>query len=86
MIKPWLPWIRKSKVLRLIREIVNHKLTIEPNAAVRTMISGIEPIVEISQRTSIAVEVAVFIGSSPARHYAEEGLLKPTEGAVSLRH
>ncbi len=74
-------------VLRLAREIVDHKLSIEPNAAARTMISDIEPIVEISQRAGIAVEVAAFIGSSPIRQYAEEWemdrLLKLTEDAVS---
>ncbi len=73
-------------VLRLTQEIVDHKLPIEPNAAARTMISDIEPIVEISQRAGIAVEVAAFIGSSPIRQYAEEWdmdrLLKLTEDAV----
>ena len=75
-------------VLRLTQEIVDHKLPIEPNAAARTVISDIEPIVEISQRTGIAVEVAAFIGSSPIRQYAEEWdmdrLLKLTEEAVSF--
>ena len=73
-------------VLRLTREIVDHKLPIEPNAAARTVISDIEPIVEISQKAGIAVEVAAFIGSSPIRQYAEEWemdrLLKLTEDAV----
>ncbi len=75
-------------VLRLTREIVDQKLPIAPNAAARTMISDIEPIVEISQRTGIAVEVAAFIGSSPIRQYAEEWdmdrLLQLTEEAVSF--
>ncbi len=75
-------------VLRLTREIVDQKLAIEPNAAARTVISDIEPIVEISQRTGIRVEVAAFIGSSPIRQYAEEWdmdrLLKLTDEAVSF--
>ncbi len=74
-------------VLRLTQEIVDQKLPIEPNAAARTVISDIEPIVEISQRTGTAVEVASFIGSSPIRQYAEDWdmdrLLRLTEEAVS---
>ena len=74
-------------VLRLAREIVEQKLGIAPNAAARTVISDIEPIVEISQRAGIPVEVASFIGSSPIRQYAEawdmERLLRLTHDAVS---
>ncbi|MEM7583623.1 MAG: LeuA family protein [Acidobacteriota bacterium] len=74
-------------VLRLTQEIVDQKLPIMPNAAARTVISDIEPIVEISQRTGIALEVAAFIGSSPIRQYAEEWdidrLVELTEKAVA---
>ncbi len=74
-------------VLRLTEEIVDQKLPIVPNAAARTVISDIEPIVEISQRTGIALEVAAFIGSSPIRQYAEEWnidqLVELTDKAVS---
>ncbi len=75
-------------VLRLAEEIVAQKLPIVPNAAARTVISDIEPIVEISQRTGIALEVAAFIGSSPIRQYAEEWdidqLVELTDKAVSF--
>ncbi len=75
-------------VLRLAREIVDQKLPIAPNAAARTVIADIAPIVEISERAGIAVEVAAFIGSSPIRQYAEdwdmERLLRLTDEAVSF--
>lgn len=58
-------------VERLAREIVEQRLPIAPNCAARTVIADIEPIVEISQRTGIAIEAACFIGSSPIRQYAE---------------
>jgi 2-isopropylmalate synthase len=58
-------------VERLAREIVEQRLPISPNCAARTMIADIQPIVEISQRTGIAIEVSAFIGSSPIRQYAE---------------
>jgi 2-isopropylmalate synthase len=73
-------------VLRLTREIAEQKLPVVPNAAARTVISDLEPIVEISQRTGIALEVAAFIGSSPIRQYAEawdmDRLVRLTEEAV----
>ncbi|MEM1183072.1 MAG: 2-isopropylmalate synthase [Acidobacteriota bacterium] len=73
-------------VLRLAKEIVDQKLGIYPNAAARTVVADIEPIVELSQQAGIAIEVAAFIGSSPIRQYAEgwdiERLLKLTDEAV----
>ncbi len=74
-------------VLRISQEIVDQRLPIVPNAAARTVISDIEPIVEISQRAGIALEVAAFIGSSPIRQYAEEWdidrLVRFTDEAVT---
>ncbi len=73
-------------VLRLAQEIGEQKLPIFPNAAARTVISDIEPIVEIAQRTGVAVEASVFIGSSPIRQIAEawdmDRLLRLTDQAV----
>jgi len=58
-------------VERLTREIVEQRLKIAPNCAARTVLADIRPIVEISQRTGLAIEVSCFIGSSPIRQYAE---------------
>ncbi len=58
-------------VERLAREIVEQRLKIAPNCAARTVIADVQPIVEISQRTGLAIEAACFIGSSPIRQYAE---------------
>ena len=75
-------------VLRLTQEIADQKLPIVPNAAARTVISDCEPIVEISQRTGVALEVAAFIGSSPIRQYAEawdmDRLVELTSSAVEF--
>lgn len=75
-------------VLRLTQEIAEQKLPIVPNAAARTVISDCEPIVEISQRTGVALEVAAFIGSSPIRQYAEawdmDRLVQLTSDAVNF--
>lgn len=58
-------------VLRLVSEIANEKLSIIPTCAGRTLESDIAPMVEVSQRAGIPVEVMTFIGSSPIRQYAE---------------
>src|SRR4029077_9616841 len=75
-------------VERLAREIVEHRLKVSPNCAARTVIADIQPIVEISQRTGIAIEASCFIGSSPIRQYAEgwtlDRMLKLTRDAVEF--
>ncbi len=74
--------------LRLAQEIAKQKLKIHPNCAARTVVSDIQPIVEISQKAGIEIEIAAFLGSSPIRQYAEEWgletLLKHVETAVKL--
>jgi 2-isopropylmalate synthase len=59
-------------VTRLAQEIVSSKLKIAANCAARTMQRDIAPVVEIVQRTGLAIEVCTFIGSSPIRQYAED--------------
>jgi 2-isopropylmalate synthase len=74
--------------LRLAQEIADQRLPIFPNCAARTLAADIRPVVEISQRAGIPIEVACFIGSSPVRQYAEgwdvDRLLRLTEEAVRL--
>jgi len=73
---------------RLARAIVDGGLKIRANCAARTVISDIQPIVEISQRTGVAIEVCAFIGSSPIRMFTEgwtiDYLLRHTEEAVGF--
>jgi 2-isopropylmalate synthase len=58
-------------VERLAREIAEQRLPIFPNCAARTVVADVQPIVEIAQRTGLAIEASCFIGSSPIRQYAE---------------
>ena len=75
-------------VTRLAREIVDARMKLRPNCAARTVAADIVPIIEISQKVGIPIEVACFIGSSPIRQYAEDWnlgrMLRMTEEAVSL--
>jgi 2-isopropylmalate synthase len=77
-----------ADVERLAREIADQRLPLAPNCAARTVIADIQPIVEISQRTGLAIEVACFIGSSPIRQYAEgwtlDRMLRLTSEAVEF--
>jgi 2-isopropylmalate synthase len=78
----------KADVLRLVQEIVACKLRVRPNCAARTTEADIRPIAEICEATGLPVEVAMFLGSSPIRQYAEDWtldfLLRTTEHAVSF--
>jgi len=77
-----------AAVERLAREIVDNRMKIRPNCAARTVEADIRPIIEISQRAGIAIEVSCFIGSSPIRQYAEDWdldrMLRLSENAVSM--
>ncbi|TMQ61532.1 MAG: 2-isopropylmalate synthase [Candidatus Eisenbacteria bacterium] len=75
-------------VTRLAQEIAQARLKIQANCAARTLEQDILPVVEISQKTGIPIEVCTFIGSSPIRQYAEDWtldtMLRHTEKAVAL--
>jgi 2-isopropylmalate synthase len=75
-----------AHVERLAREIRDQRLRIKPLCAARTLEVDIRPVVDISQRVGIPIEVAAFIGSSPIRQYAEgwtiEQMVDNTRSAV----
>lgn len=56
---------------RLVELIRDEELAIRPGCAARTHPNDIRPILEISQRTGVPIEIMTFLGSSPIRMYAE---------------
>ena len=72
----------------LVELIRDEKLDILPGAAARTLANDIRPIVDITQKTGVPVEVMTFLGSSPIRMYAEswdeDKLEQLTRNAVKL--
>ncbi len=56
---------------RLAREIVDARLRISPNVAVRTVIADLEPVVRLSDKLGIPIEACAFIGSSAIRRFTE---------------
>ncbi len=59
-------------VLTLCKEIADNRLAIVPGCAGRTVVDDIRPMVEVSQKVGLPVEVMTFIGSSPIRQLAED--------------
>ncbi len=55
----------------LVRVIRDEGLGIRPGCAARTHPNDIRPIIEISERTGVPVEIMTFLGSSPIRMLAE---------------
>ena len=56
----------------MCKEVVSCKMKIRIACAGRTVVSDITPMIEVSQRAGLPIEVYAFIGSSPIRQYAEE--------------
>ncbi len=59
-------------VLRMCKEVVDCKMKIRVACAGRTVVGDITPMIEVSQKAGLPIEVYAFIGSSPIRQYAEE--------------
>jgi 2-isopropylmalate synthase len=59
-------------VLRMCKEVIDCKMKIKIACAGRTVVSDITPMIEVSQKAGLPIEVYAFIGSSPIRQYAEE--------------
>jgi len=57
--------------LRICKEVVDCKMKIRVACAGRTVVSDITPMIELSQRAGLPIEVYAFIGSSPIRQFVE---------------
>jgi 2-isopropylmalate synthase len=79
-----------NDVLALAGEIARNNMKIYPYCAARTVESDIVPIVEISQKTGLRIQAALFVFSSPIRQFAEDWnmdkLMKVSESAIEFAH
>ena len=77
----------RADITTMAKHLMDNKMKIKPNCAVRTVKQDITPLIEISQKVGYPIEACTFIGSSPIRQYAEDWsldtMLKLTEEAVS---
>ena len=58
-------------VTRLVEETRACKMNLVPNVAARTHLNDIQAVLDISQKTGMAIEICAFIGSSPIRQLVE---------------
>ncbi len=58
-------------VTRLVELIRDEGLAIKPTCAARTHPNDIQPIIDVSQKTGVPIEIMTFLGTSPIRLYAE---------------
>src|SRR5687767_9345926 len=58
-------------VAELAAMIRDEGLAIQPACAARTHANDIRPIIEVSQKVGMNIEVMAFLGASPIRLYAE---------------
>src|SRR5262249_19806174 len=75
-------------VTRIVEYMRDNRLPVKPGCAARTVAADILPIVDISQKTGVDIEVLCFIGSSPVRLYAEgwdlDGMMQKSAEAIDL--
>ena len=78
----------REEIFALARHLSDSGLRIGANVACRTVVSDIEPVIEMSQRAGMPIEVCAFIGSSYIRQYAEDWtldrMLENTRKALSF--
>jgi 2-isopropylmalate synthase len=66
----------RADILAMAQHIVARKLKIGANVACRTVVTDIEPVVEMTQKAGMPIEVCAFIGSSSIRQFAEDWTLQ----------
>ncbi len=72
----------REDILAMAMHIARAKLPIRPNVACRTVVSDIEPVREMMDKTGLSVLACCFIGSSPIRQYTENWTLATLMGHV----
>ena len=60
----------------LARHIQEKGLKVQPNCAARTVLTDVQAIADIVQKTGVPIEVMTFLGTSPIRQYAESWDIK----------
>jgi 2-isopropylmalate synthase len=79
---------QRRDVLAIARHLRSHKRKLRPAVACRTVVSDIEPAVDLQQQAGMPIEVYAFIGSSPIRQLAEgwnlDLILRNAEAAIDF--
>jgi isopropylmalate/homocitrate/citramalate synthase len=77
----------RDHINAMLSHIKEESFNIRPGAAVRTLMSDIEPLVEMQSQHEMQIQASAFLGTSPIRQYTEgwtmEKLVTTMEKAVS---
>jgi isopropylmalate/homocitrate/citramalate synthase len=77
----------REHINAMLSHIKEESFNIRPGAAVRTLMSDIEPLVEMQSQHEMQIQASAFLGTSPIRQYTEgwtmEKLVTTMEKAVS---
>jgi 2-isopropylmalate synthase len=72
----------------MLSHITENNYQIRPGCAVRTVVSDIEPLIDLQAKHEMQIQASAFLGTSPIRQYAEgwtlERLLSTLEEAVGF--
>nr|MCS5534639.1 hypothetical protein [Candidatus Poseidoniales archaeon] len=72
----------------MLSHITENSYQIRPGCAVRTVVSDIEPLIDLQAKHEMQIQASAFLGTSPIRQYAEgwtlERLLSTLEEAVGF--
>jgi len=72
----------------MLSHIVDNGYQIRPGCAVRTVVSDIEPLVDLQAKHEMQIQASAFLGTSPIRQFAEnwtmERILSTAEEAVTF--
>ena len=72
----------------MLSHISDNGYSIRPGCAVRTVVSDIEPLVDLQAKHEMKIQASAFLGTSPIRQYAEnwtmERILSTAEKAVTF--
>ncbi len=72
----------------MLGHIRDRGYSLRPGCAVRTLVSDIEPLVELQSKHEIQIQASAFLGTSPIRQYAEgwtmDRIMSTAESAVNF--
>tara|TARA_B100000029_G_scaffold400293_1_gene399166 strand:- start:1185 stop:2441 length:1257 start_codon:yes stop_codon:yes gene_type:complete len=72
----------------MLQHMGDNEYSIRPGCAVRTVVSDIEPLVELQAKHEREIQASAFLGTSPIRQFAEgwtmEKILSTAESAVTF--
>ena len=72
----------------MLSHIKDRGYSLRPGCAVRTLVSDIEPLVNLQSKHETQIQASAFLGTSPIRQYAEgwtmERIMSTAESAVTF--